>query len=218
MSRSCSGRDKQMKIRGIFSVMHTTIGLAVLISFTTFSNRALGACVLEPERSTNTVGQIGGVTATVTTNGIPALGVPVNFRILSGPNAGTTGASTTGAGGQTSFNYTGTAAGTNIIQATGAVSSVTFTCLATQIWRVAGSAPTITCPGNIVTNAAGDGCARSVDFVAVASGSPMPTVRCRIGSDAILSPHSFPAGTTTVTCVASNANGTNFCSFTVTVI
>jgi PKD repeat protein len=32
-----------------------------------------------------------------------------------------------------------------------------------------------------------------------------------------MSPHTFPAGVATVTCVASNANGTASCSFTVTV-
>jgi hypothetical protein len=197
--------------------MSTVVGAALLLGFGTSIHSASGACMLEPARSTNNVGQVRASTATVTTNGSPAAGVFVSFAIISGPNVGVNGATSTGPSGQTSFSYTGTAAGTNILQASGSVNGTAFTCLATQIWRSVPVPPAITCPGNIITNAAADGCSRSVTFAAVASGSPMPTVRCRIGTEAITSPHVFPAGTTTVTCVASNANGTSTCTFTVSV-
>jgi hypothetical protein len=204
--------------KGLRAVISACIAItAYLMAFSTSIHSASGACTLEPSRSTNNVGQVRAVTATVTTNGVPAAGVFVSFIIISGPNAGLNGASSTAANGETTFSYTGSGAGTNILQASGSVNNSAFTCLSTQIWRVAAAPPTITCPGNIVTNAAVDGCSQSVAFTVVASGSPMPTIRCRVGNDAISSPHSFAAGTTTVTCVASNANGTSPCSFTVTV-
>ncbi len=208
-----------MKTKGVlFAAVETAVGLLALLIFTTPSYQALGACSLEPERSTNFVGQVHGVTATVTTNGSPAVGVLVSFEVISGPNSGPGGSGETGADGQVVFNYVGNGGvGTDIIRATGAVNNVAFTCLATQVWRTAVNSPSIQCPASIVTNSAPDGCSRSVAFAPIAMGSPMPSVRCRIGSDAITSPHLFPAGVSTVTCVASNANGATACSFTVTV-
>ena len=203
--------------RGLSAVFSAAVGMACLVAFGSLAQSASGACMLEPGRTTNNVGQVRAVTATVTTNGSPAAGVFVSFIIVSGPNAGANGASSTGANGETVFSYTGTAAGTNILQASGSVGGSAFTCLATQVWRLAAAPPGITCPTDVVTNAVADGCNRQVAFAVVASGTPMPTVRCRIGTDAITSPHVFPSGTSTVTCVASNANGTATCSFTVTV-
>jgi hypothetical protein len=180
--------------------------------------QAMAACTLTPARQTNTVGAIHSVTAHLTTNDIGVAGVPVSFAITSGPNNGLSASLFTDASGNVDFNYRGNGGvGTDIIQATGTVDGVAFTCLATQVWVSAAVPPTIQCPDNIVMASDPEGCSRSVTFAPVASGSPIPTVRCRIGTDPIVSPHVFSVGTTTVSCTASNANGTNICSFTVTI-
>jgi hypothetical protein len=75
----------------------------------------------------------------------------------------------------------------------------------------------ISCPANITTNTAPGQCLRSLAFAPIATGSPTPTVTCKIGSTVITSPFAFPLGTNLVTCTASNVAGTASCSFTVTV-
>ncbi len=193
---------------------------AILFTLMFASAPARAACSLTPDRDINTVGQVHSVTAHVTgTNGAAAAGVLVSFAITSGPNNGLTQSSSTGPGGNAVFTYTGGAiAGTDLLRATGIVDNVAFTCLATQVWIAAVEPPpTITCPANIVTSAGAGDCSRSVTCPVTASGSPMPTVRHRIGTTNITSPHDFPVGTTTVTSTASNANGTATCFFTVTV-
>ena len=77
--------------------------------------------------------------------------------------------------------------------------------------------PTITCPSNIVVPAAPNQCSSDVTFAVTATGSPAPTVEYRIGSTVITSPYTFPVGTTTVNCTASDSCGIATCSFTVTV-
>jgi RHS repeat-associated protein len=47
----------------------------------------------------------------------PVAGAPVTVSVLSGPNAGSSGQTTTDAAGQAVFTYTGTAQGTDILQA-----------------------------------------------------------------------------------------------------
>jgi hypothetical protein len=79
------------------------------------------------------------------------------------------------------------------------------------------SPPQITCPDNIITNAATNQCSRSVSFSVDATGSPDPTVTCTTNSSVVTSPVVFPRGITTVSCIASNTVGTTNCSFTVTV-
>ncbi|MEW6207797.1 MAG: HYR domain-containing protein [Acidobacteriota bacterium] len=78
-------------------------------------------------------------------------------------------------------------------------------------------APTISCSPNINTNADPGQCSASVSFTVTATGTPTPTVECKIGATTITSPHTFPVGTTTVNCTATNTQGTANCSFTVTV-
>jgi hypothetical protein len=70
--------------------------------------------------------------------------------------------------------------------------------------------PTIACPANITTNNATNQCSPSVSFNATASGTPTPTVVCNPSSGS-----TFSTGTT-VNCTASNAAGTDACSFDVT--
>jgi len=78
--------------------------------------------------------------------------------------------------------------------------------------------PTITCPTNITTTAASGQCSKSVSFSASATGVPAPTIVYKIGAAVITSPYTFPVGTTTVNCRASNGTLPDAtCSFTVTV-
>jgi len=74
---------------------------------------------LSPLTATNPLRTSHTVTAfTQAVNNAPVPGVTINFRVLSGPNAGKAGGGTTGADGKTSFTYTDTAGpGTDEIQA-----------------------------------------------------------------------------------------------------
>lgn len=74
---------------------------------------------LSPASATNPVGTSHTVTAFAqAANGAPVPGVTINFRVMTGPNAGQTGSSSTGADGKTTFTYNDTGgAGTDTIQA-----------------------------------------------------------------------------------------------------
>lgn len=74
---------------------------------------------LSPATATNPVGTSHTVTAfTQSANGAPVPGVTIEFKVLTGPNAGKTGTATTGADGKATFTYTDTAGpGTDTIQA-----------------------------------------------------------------------------------------------------
>lgn len=76
---------------------------------------------------------------------------------------------------------------------------------------------TVFCPADIVTGNDAAKCSANVSFAATASGYPTPTLSYKIGSTSISSPYTFPQGTTTVIATATNATGTNSCSFNVTV-
>lgn len=81
-----------------------------------------------------------------------------------------------------------------------------------------GSPATISCPANINVNADPGQFSASVAFSVTASGSPSPTVDCKVGATSITSPHTFPVGTTTVQCTATNGVGSPAsCSFNVSV-
>jgi uncharacterized repeat protein (TIGR01451 family) len=81
-----------------------------------------------------------------------------------------------------------------------------------------GSPPTISCPANITANTDPGQFSASVAFSVTATGTPAPTVDCKIGATSITSPHTFPVGTTTVQCTATNGVGSPAsCSFDVTV-
>jgi trimeric autotransporter adhesin len=98
---------------------------------------------LAPPSATNelgTPGQTHTVTATVAAGADGGVaGVPVSFSILSGPNAGKTGAATTNSGGQAAFTYTAVQGlaglGTDTIQACFTDSQGTKSCAsATKSW------------------------------------------------------------------------------------
>jgi Ca2+-binding RTX toxin-like protein len=77
---------------------------------------------LSPPTATNDVGTSHTVTATVKTSDpapeTPVVGTTVTFTVVDGPHADTTGTATTDASGRASFSYTGTAVGTDTIEAT----------------------------------------------------------------------------------------------------
>lgn len=74
---------------------------------------------LSPAVASNPVGTNHTVTAfTQAANGSPVPGVTIDFKVLTGPNAGKTGTGTTGADGKTTFTYHDDGgAGTDKIQA-----------------------------------------------------------------------------------------------------
>lgn len=89
---------------------------------------------LSPASSTVTIGSPVTVTATLLDpSGSPQPNVTVNFSVLTGPNAGTTGSGVTDANGKATLMYTGTVAGTDTVQASittatgGTISSNTVT-------------------------------------------------------------------------------------------
>ncbi|HEV7780185.1 MAG TPA: HYR domain-containing protein [Chitinophagaceae bacterium] len=77
-----------------------------------------------------------------------------------------------------------------------------------------GSTPSFTsCPANITVSNAPGLCGATVTYpAAIANGTPAPTVVYSQASGTF-----FPKGTTTVTATATNACGTQTCTFTVTV-
>jgi hypothetical protein len=83
-----------------------------------------------------------------------------------------------------------------------------------------GNAPAFTaCPMNQSVNADTNQCTAAVAFTATATGTPAPTVTCKIGTTTITSPYNFPVGASNVVCTASNGKTPDAaCSFMVTVI
>jgi hypothetical protein len=80
------------------------------------------------------------------------------------------------------------------------------------------SLPDITCQADITVDNDQGQLSASVPFVVTATGVPQPTVECKVGTTVVTSPHTFPVGTTTVQCTATNGSGPDdSCSFTVTV-
>ena len=81
-----------------------------------------------------------------------------------------------------------------------------------------GTPPTISCPADITANTDPGQFSASVAFTVTSTGTPAPTVDCKIGATSITSPHTFPVGTTAVQCTATNGIGSPAsCSFNVTV-
>lgn len=90
---------------------------AFVFAFTGVGGDPVGDITLTPASATNDVGTSHTVTAHVTEDGVVQVGKTVTFEVLSGPHAGTTGTAVTDASGDASFGYTGTAAGTDVIEA-----------------------------------------------------------------------------------------------------
>lgn len=81
-----------------------------------------------------------------------------------------------------------------------------------------GSPATISCPADISVGTDPGQFSASVAFTVGSTGTPAPTVDCKIGATSITSPHTFPVGTTAVQCTATNGVGSPAtCGFNVTV-
>lgn len=80
------------------------------------------------------------------------------------------------------------------------------------------TSPHVTVPADfsVTEDPAGSGTA-SVPFTVTATGSPDPTVTCRIGATEVSSPVTLAVGSHTIDCTATNAAGTDNGSFVVTV-
>jgi len=77
-----------------------------------------GSIALTPATQTQGLGATATVTSTVLdAGGSPLPNVSVDFKVLSGPNAGVTGTATTDASGNATFMYKGTALGKDSVQA-----------------------------------------------------------------------------------------------------
>ncbi len=103
----------------------------------TFAPSAV-SCSLVPALATNRVGTTHRVTSTITTNGAPVAGVTADFNVISGPNSGTNGSGVTDGAGQAAFSYSGSETGTDTIQVSGMINSLSFTCAATKVWLATG--------------------------------------------------------------------------------
>lgn len=75
-----------------------------------------------------------------------------------------------------------------------------------------GTPPSISCPADMVVGSDANACGANVTYSVTATGDPSPSIACSTPSGTF-----FTAGTTTVTCTATNDHGTDSCSFDVTV-
>src|ERR1041385_1728673 len=73
---------------------------------------------------------------------------------------------------------------------------------------VTGVPPALVCPSDMIVSNDPDQCSAIASFAPGATGTPTPVVLCQPASG-----QSFPVGTNTVTCQASNFAGTATCSF-----
>ncbi len=74
------------------------------------------------------------------------------------------------------------------------------------------TACTLTCPANVTVSNAANQCGANVTYPAPTTSGTCNNVSCNPTSGSF-----FPKGTTTVTCTATGTNGTQTCSFSVTV-
>ena len=87
-------------------------------SWLTAFDSCLSTIVLSPSSAINPLGTTHTVTATVKDDASnPIDGMVLSFNIISGPHAGQNGTATTYSNGQAEFTYTGTAVGTDTINA-----------------------------------------------------------------------------------------------------
>jgi hypothetical protein len=165
-------------------------------------------------------GSFGGtvnLTATLTSGGNGVAGKTINFT-LNGNSVGSAvtdgsgvatlnGASLAGINGGLYPNGVGASFTADSVYA-GASASNSLTVL---------QAPTTTCPASFSADADDGSCAAVVNFIgahaATAIGYPVPTITYSPASGS-----SFPVGTTTVTATATNSEGTDSCTFVVTVV
>jgi formylglycine-generating enzyme required for sulfatase activity len=94
------------------------------------------ACDLQPQAATVNIGTEHVLTTVLTANGEPVANNAVTFAISAGPHLNTTATVSTDEHGVAIFAYTGTAAGTDSIDAFGTVNGGTFSCSTTATWEI----------------------------------------------------------------------------------
>ena len=153
---------------------------------------------------TVTVGDAPAITCptNITTAATSASGAAVNFTTPTGSGLGTT-VSCDRASGST-FPV-----GTTTVTCTASNSAGQVSC---SFNVTVGDAPAISCPTNITASATSASGA-VVNFATPTGSGGGTTVSCNRASGS-----TFPVGTTTVTCTATNSCGTQACSFTITVV
>lgn len=81
---------------------------------------------LFPDSASNPVGTVHTVSATVVGDGVALVGVRIDFAVLSGPHAGTSGADTTDSAGEATFGYVGSLIGEDTIRASALVGGMSL--------------------------------------------------------------------------------------------
>jgi hypothetical protein len=176
----------------------------------------IAACSLAPMVATNNVGELHTVTVTVTSNGVAAAGVNVNFSV-----SGTLGISTnitTAGNGQASLSYVGVVEGTDVIVAAGLVGTNDFNCQALKVWnQFAGTnTPPVAVCESVTTNA-GANC--QVSLVASNFDGGSFDNDGTITSRSINPTGPFARGVTQVILTVTDNNGaSSSCTTTVTVV
>ena len=171
---------------------------------------------LTPQRTSNPVGDLHDLTATVTseaTGSLPAPDILVSFSVISGPTVGVTGSDTTDAQGEAFFSYTATSVGLDTIQACVTDSNSKLVCdLAIKNWVDAPPPPDalldIDLTPDSATNTVGD----QHDLTAtVTSATPgtTPAPGIAVTFEVISGPTSGVTGSST-----TDVNGDAFFSYT----
>jgi hypothetical protein len=152
---------------GTDTIQASGTAMSQMFSCTAMKTWVAPACSLSPPTAINAVSTSHTATVTVTNGGTPAQGITVNFSVTSGPNTGATGMGTTDVNGQAMFTYTSNGTpGTDTIQASGGISSVTFSCTATKEWVAVG------CSLSPLTETNPVGSSHTVTVTVTQNGSP----------------------------------------------
>jgi len=168
------------------------------------------------DAATGSFGGTVNLSATLSSGGNPVTGKTVSFTL----NGNSVGAGVTDSNGVATLSNASLAgingglyptgvgasfAGDNVYAAASATNTLTVL-----------QAPEITCPASFSADADDGLCSTTISFTgahaATAIGYPVPTITYSPDSG------SFAVGTTTVTATATNSEGTDSCTFTVTVV
>ncbi|HEV7570810.1 MAG TPA: carboxypeptidase regulatory-like domain-containing protein [Thermoanaerobaculia bacterium] len=199
------------------------------------STASAGHLALRPLSTLNAVGATYTTTAVATDAGNePVAGLPVDFRVVTGPNSGTTGHATTDANGLATFTYSSATAGTDTLRASitntlGAVlnsNDVTSTWVSNVSLQLAPASATaaIGSPDNataFVTDGSGSPLANLIVAFRVTTGPNAG--KTGLGTTdatghAVFTYFSAVGGTDTLVASVAGANGSSILSNQVTVI
>jgi HYR domain len=171
---------------------------------------------LSVDAATGSFGGTVNLSATLTSGGNPVAGKSIAFT-LNGNSVGSANTDANGVATLTNASLTGINGGLypTGVGASFAGDSVYAAASATNTLTVL-QAPEITCPASFSQDADEGLCSTTISFTgahaATAIGYPVPTITYSPDSG------TFGVGTTTVTATATNSEGTDDCTFTVTVV